>query len=84
MLKIFFSEEQIIKYLQEQGYTIRKKDEIRKNIKKARESRTEEIKKKIQKTIEEMKNNNETINANSLSKKAGINYRTAKKYLEKI
>ena len=84
MIKIFFSEEQIIKYLQKQGYTIRKKDEIRENIKKARESRTEEIRKKIKKTIEQMQADGEAINANSLSKKAGINYRTAKKYLEKI
>jgi len=83
MIKIFFNDEQVIEYLKRQGYTVQKKEIVEKNIEKARESRSKKIQEKIQKTIEEMKTNNEPINANSLSKRAKINYRTAKKFLEK-
>ena len=84
MIKIFFNDEQVIEYLKRQGYTVQKKEIVEKNIEKARESRSKKIQEKIQKTIEEMKTNNEPINANSLSKRAKINYRTAKKFWKKI
>ena len=81
MIKIFFNDEQIIRYLKEQGYTVQKKEIVEKNIEKARNARTEQIREKIQNAIEKMRADDEPINAHSLSKKAGINYRTARKYL---
>jgi len=83
MIKIFFSDEQIIRYLKEQGYTVQKKETVQKNMERARESRTKQIREKIKTAIEEMRADGEPINANSLSKRAGVNYRTAKKYLIK-
>ena len=83
MIKIFFNNEQIIRYLKEQGYTVQKKETVQKNMERARESRTKQIREKIKTAIEEMRADGEPINANSLSKRAGVNYRTAKKYLIK-
>ncbi len=80
-MKIFFSDEQIIKYLKEKGYIVEKKEKKIQNITKAREERQKAIKEKIQKAIKEMQEQGIPVNANRLSQYAGINYRTAQKYL---
>ena len=84
MIKIFFSDEQIIQYLKSKGYLIQKKEDRLKSVEKARKERQEQIKEKIKKAIQEMKEQGIVINANRLSKYAGINYRTAQKYLKEV
>ena len=81
MIKIFFNDEQIINYLKAKGYIVRNKKEVQENIEKARNKRTEIILRKIEKAKEELIAENKDVNAHSISKKAGINYRTALKYL---
>ena len=82
MIKIFFNDEQIINYLKSKGYIIRNKKEVQENINKARNKRTEDIIKRIEKEKEELQKEGKDINAHSISKKAGINYRTALKYFK--
>ncbi len=83
-MKIFFNDEQIIRYLKKKGYIVEKKENRIKYITKAREERQKAIKEKIQKAIQEMREKNIPINANQLSKHAKVNYRTALKYLKKV
>ena len=80
MIKIFFNDEQIIKYLKSKGYIVRDKKEVQENINKARSKRTEDIIKRIERAKEELQKEGKDINAHSISKKANINYRTALKY----
>ena len=84
-IKIFWTEKEKIewakKVLKEQGYIIRDKKEVKENIEKARNKRTETILRKIEKAKEELMNEGKDVNAHAVSKKAGINYRTALKYL---
>ncbi len=84
-IKFFWTEEEKIKWakriLQEEGYIVRDKKEVQENITKARNKRTEMILKKIELAKQELINEGKDINAHSVSKKAGINYRTALKYL---
>ena len=84
-IKIFWSDDEKIRWakkiLQEEGYIVRDKKEVKENIEKARNKRTTDILKKIKKAKEELMNEGKDINAYSVSKKAGINYRTALKYL---
>ena len=83
MIKIFFSESSIIQYLEKKGYIVQKKSEKRKKaIQKAREDRSRKIQERIQKAIQEMKEQGIDINAHKLSKYAKVNYRTALKYLK--
>jgi len=84
MIKIFFNDEQIVKYLQSKGYIIQKKEDRLKSVEKARQERQEQIKQRIKKAIQEMKEQGIVINANRLSKWAKINYRTAQKYLKEV
>ena len=88
IIKIFKNEKEIERwakeYLEKKGYRIEDKKERIEKIKRAREKRTEEIKRKIKKAIEEMKKEKQEITAWSVSKKAKINYRTARKYLKEI
>ena len=83
-IKIFWSNEDKIKWakkiLQEEGYIVRDKKEVQENINKARNKRTEDIIKRIEKAKKELQKEGKDINAHSISKKAGINYRTALKY----
>ena len=83
-IKIFWNNEEKIKWakkiLQEKGYIVRDKKKVQENINKARSKRTEYIIKKIEKAKEELQKEGKDINAHSISKKAGINYRTALKY----
>ena len=83
-IKIFWSNEDKIKWakkiLQEEGYIVRDKKEVQENINKARNKRTKDIIKRIEKAKEELQKEGKDINAHSISKKAGINYRTALKY----
>ena len=83
-MKIFFNDEQIIKYLKKKRYIVEKKETRLKSVEKARKERQEQIKEKIKKAIQEMKEQGIVINANRLSKYAGINYRTAQKYLKEV
>jgi len=84
-IKIFWQEEDKIKWakevLQEQGYIIRDKKEVQKNIAKARTARQKTILQKIEKAKLELAKEGKDINAHSISKKAKINYRTALKYI---
>ena len=83
-IKIFWSNEDKIKWakkiLREEGYIVRDKKEVQENINKARNKRTETILKRIEQAKEELQKEGKDINAHSISKKAGINYRTALKY----
>jgi len=81
MIKIFFNDEQILQYIRSKGYIVRDKKEVKENIEKARNKRTETILRKIEQAKKELELENKDINAHSVSKKAGINYRTALKYL---
>ncbi len=83
-MKIFFNDEQIIKYLKKKGYIVEKKETRLKSVEKARKERQEQIKEKIKKAIKEMQEKGIPINANRLSKWAKINYRTAVKYLKEV
>jgi len=83
-MKIFFNDEQIIKYLKKKGYIVEKKETRLKSVEKARKERQEQIKEKIKKAIKEMQEQGIPINANRLSKWAKINYRTAVKYLKEV
>ena len=85
-IKIFWSEQEKIKWakkvLQEQGYIIRNKKEVQENIEKARNKRTADIIKRIEKAKEELITEGKDVNAHSVSKRARINYRTALKYIK--
>ena len=83
-MKIFFSDEQIIKYLKRKGYIIQKAENRLKSIEKARKVRSNEIRKKIISVVKELKEKGEVINAYKISKLANVNYRTAVKYLKEI
>jgi ribosomal protein L15 len=82
-MKIFFSDEQIVKYLKKQGYIVEKKEKRAKLIAEARKSRQQEIEKKIQQAIHEIEQEGGKITANAVAKKANVNWRTARKFLEK-
>jgi len=84
MIKVFFNDEQIIRYLKEKGYIIQKKEIREKSIAKARQIRSEEIKRKIMSVVEDLKKKGETINPYKISKIANVNYRTAIKYLKEL
>ena len=83
-IRVFWSNEDKIKWakkiLQEEGYIVRDKKEVQENINKARSKRTKDIIKRIERAKEELQKEGKDINAHSISKKAGINYRTALKY----
>jgi Mn-dependent DtxR family transcriptional regulator len=81
MIKIFFNDEQIIKYLERQGYRIERKEQRIKLIAEARKSRQQEIERKIKQAIKEIQDKGEQITANKVAQKAKVNWRTAKKYL---
>jgi Mn-dependent DtxR family transcriptional regulator len=82
MIKIFFNDEQIVRYLERQGYIVEKKEERIRLIEDARKARQQEIKKKIQQAIRELNKQGKQITANAVAKKAGVNWRTAKKYID--
>jgi len=82
-MKIFFSDEQIIRYLRQKGYIIEKKEKREKLIENARKSRQQEIERKIKQAIQEIEQEGGKITANAVAKKANVNWRTARKFLEK-
>ena len=81
MLKFFFNDEQIVKYLRQKGYIVEKKELRVKSIENARKSRQQEIERKVKQAIEKLKQEEKEITASAVAKKAGVNWRTAKKYL---
>ena len=84
-IKIFWQEEDKIRWakelLREQGYMVRDKQEVQKNIAKARTARQKTILQKIEKAKLELAREGKDINPHSISKQAKINYRTALKYV---
>jgi len=84
LIEVFFSEKEIIEYLKNKGYLIEKKEIREKSIAKARQVRSEEIKRKIMSVVDDLKEKGETINPYKVSKLANINYRTAIKYLKEM
>jgi len=81
MIKIFFNDEQIVRYLERQGYIVERKEKRIRLIEDARKARQQEIEKKIQQAIRELNQQGEQITANAVAKRAGVNWRTAKKHL---
>ena len=83
-IKIFWNNEDKIRWakevLKEQGYIVRDKVKVQENIEKARRKRTEDIIKKIEKAKKDLESEGKDVNAHSIAKRAGVNYRTALKY----
>ena len=84
IMKIFWNDDQIIKYLTQKGYVVLRNDEMRERAERMRNERTKKVKEKIRQAIKEMQAKGEEITPYRVSKQAGVNYRTVKKYLEEI
>ena len=83
-MKIFWNDDQIIKYLTQKGYVVLRNDEMRERAERMRNERTKRIKEKIKQTIKEMQTKGEEITPYRVSKRGKINFRTVKKYWGEI
>ena len=77
-------ETEIIKYLRRKGYKIIEEEKQKKAVEKARQARSKNIQERVKTAIKELQEQGKDINPYSVSKQAGINYRTAKKYISEL